>query len=60
MTAKMTIGSLPSTSNPKQGLTNIPDVEEQQEQGTTEDETAGLDELTITPKEDDAKNIQVR
>ena len=56
----MTIGSLPSTSNPKQGLTNIPDVEEQQEQGTTEDETAGLDELTITPKEDDAKNIQVR
>ena len=60
VTARMTIGSLPGSANPKQGLTNVPLVEEQQEQSITEDETANLDDLTITPKEDDAKNIQVR
>ena len=60
VTAMMTVGNLPGASGPKQGLTNVPVDEKQQEHGITEDETAGLDELTITPKEGDAKNIQVR
>ena len=60
VTAMMTVGNLPGASGPKQGLTNVPVDEEQQERGITEVETAGLDELTITPKEGDAKNIQVR
>ena len=60
VTAMMTLGNLPGASGSKQGLTSVPIDEEQQEHGITEDETAGLDKLTITPKESDAKNIQVR
>ena len=60
VTAKMTIGSSPSTSTPKQRLANATLVEKQQERDITESDNTDLDDLTVVPKGDDATNVQVR